>query len=470
MLIKHFKYMCFPSVMPVGKETKVTVFPKDISRVFRPERNYELCVFGIDDDRVDYHGKNTYDHEYWIENGCLCFTHTFEREQEYSVRFYEPDGTDIRLSVYAVEDDLYHLRPLKGELHTHTYYSDGKDGLAMTPSDYREAGYDFVAITDHHRMFPSELAADLYKDVAVEMNIVKGEEIHAPGTSLHIVNIGGESVCSQYIKDPEGYEQEVTDIESTLTHVPELYRRRTAIARWACEKVHKSNGIAIFAHPFWYANTGRHNVSKEFCDILFDENIFDAFELMGGIPFLNNNKQLALWQQQIAKGNNIPVVGNADSHSHDYWTRSFARNFTIAFAADNTTEAIIDAIKNGNTVAAEIPSDSTDEIRFYGSKMRLVEFSHFLYNTYFQETLRLCICDGVLMRRYAEGEDVGDILQALYGTVEKFYQRFFGYLPAPVITTERQKFLDKARERQINEGPVTKGTSLSIIRVNHRRE
>ena len=30
-------YQCFPSVLCVGKETTVTIVPRDTSRVFRPE-------------------------------------------------------------------------------------------------------------------------------------------------------------------------------------------------------------------------------------------------------------------------------------------------------------------------------------------------------------------------------------------------------------------------------------------------
>ena len=47
MAIARPRYMCFPSVVCAGKETKVTVFPRDTSRVFRKGRNYQLCVLGL---------------------------------------------------------------------------------------------------------------------------------------------------------------------------------------------------------------------------------------------------------------------------------------------------------------------------------------------------------------------------------------------------------------------------------------
>ena len=117
----HPKYMCFPSVVCVGKETQVTIVPRDISRIFREEREYELAVVGLSEDQFDYHAHISLDHPCRVSEGCLHFTYMFDKEQEYSIRFGEKGGKEIKISLYAVEEDLYQLRPLKGDLHTHTY-------------------------------------------------------------------------------------------------------------------------------------------------------------------------------------------------------------------------------------------------------------------------------------------------------------------------------------------------------------
>ena len=70
-------------------------------------------------------------------------------------------------------------------------------------------------------------------------------------------------------------------IAGTLDHVPEYYRRKTAMAHWACQKIREAGGLSIFAHPFWMPR--RYNVSRDLLDILFDEKIFDALELLNGI-------------------------------------------------------------------------------------------------------------------------------------------------------------------------------------------
>lgn len=464
----HPRYICYPSVIPAGEKTKITVFPRDLSRRFLPNVEYEVGIMGMCDPEENYYLPLAYDVPYAVENGCLVFSYYFESEQEYQIRFRRKDQKYERVSVYAVERDLYELRPLKGDLHSHSYYSDGDDGIPMVPADYREEGFDFFALTDHNRMFPSLLIQELYEGIPLGIHMIPGEEIHTPNSSLHIVHIGGKhSVCEQYILERDRYEEEVDRIAETLTHVPEYYRRKTAMAHWACQKVHEADGMAIFAHPFWTPR--RYNVSRELCDILLSERIFDAAELMGGADTKYNNLHLALWREHQEKGNTLPVVGSSDSHHHDFETDPFNRRFTVVFAKDNTTEAIMDAIRAGYSVAGELPPNNGADVRFYGS-LRLVLFAHYLYENYFNETWRLCVGEGILMRRYAEGEDVGHILGSLANTVENFYKRFYGILPAPAVTPERAAFLEKCRQKQRDLGPITKGAAIYDMGNNARRE
>lgn len=462
----HVRYTCFPSVVCTGVETEVWVRPRDVSRMFREEWSYTLGVVGLLDDQLSYHEHVPLDHEFEVKDGCLVFRHTFEKEQEYSIRFCKEGDKEIKISLFAVEPDLYELRPLKGDLHTHTYYSDGQDGISMTPADYREEGYDFFSLTDHNRMYPSNLAAELLDGVKIGMHIMAGEEVHTPGSIVHIVHVGGkESVCDKYINHPEEYERAVDEIEKTLTHVDEQYRRRLAMAIWACDEIHKAGGLAIFAHPYWCPN--RYNVSSEFIDLLYDCD-FDAFEVMGGIHYSKINMQLAFWQEKAVQGRYLPPVGSTDSHNHDS-EAGFARRFTVVFAKDNTTESIMEAVKNGYTVAAEGSGKDINEVRFYGS-LRLVTFAHFLFDNYFNETWRLSVGEGILMRRYAEGEEVGETLSSLADTVEDFYKRFYGITKPEGLPKRTVDFVNKTREAQLGSGISTKGSSLFVYGGNNARE
>lgn len=465
----HPRYQCFPSVVCVGEEREIRIFPRDVSRRFLPSREYRMELMGLQEDQLDYHASLAMDYPCYVKNGCLCFVCRCEAEQQYNVLFSIDGGKPEKVSFYALKEDLYELRPLKGDLHTHTWYSDGQDGISMTPADYREEGFDFFALTDHNRMYPSQLAAELYDGIPLGLHIMRGEEVHTPGSMLHIVHVGGrESVCARYIHHRDEFEAEVARIEETLPHICQQYRHRVAMAKWACEEIRKVGGLSVFAHPCWLPR--RYNVSDEFRDLLFEEKIFDAFELLNGINCRNNNMQVALWQEQVQRGYALPVVGSSDSHRHDSAAGSFARRFTLVFAEKNDTESILSAIRKGLCLAAELPSGTTEEVRFYGS-LRLVRFAHFLYEFYFSETWRLCIGEGILMRRYAEGDtSVVGALSSLVGSVEQYYNKFYGKDAPVALTAQTEAFLDKCLDLQRTIGPVTKGSFLTVYGGNERRE
>ena len=467
----HQKYICYPSVVCAGVETEVTVFPHDISRYFKTDCNYELAVIGLRDDMVDYFDPIPFDIPYKIEGGCLKFRYTFEREEEYSIRFREKDSKNIiKVPLYAVKEDLWHLRPLKGDLHCHSYYSDGKDGVFGTPADYREEGFDFYALTDHNRMYPSLIQKELYEGVDLGICMIQGEEVHTPGSAVHIVHIGGcYSVCEKYVKERKAFEKAVAEIEATLPEsVPEIYRYRFASAIWACREIKNAGGISIFAHPFWMPNV--YNVSEDLCELLFDAKIFDVFELLNDGLTHRDNMQIALWQDQALKGNLLPVVGSSDTHNHDFETSSFGRSFTIVFAKENSPKAIMEAVKKGLSVACEVPRKDDSEVRVYGHSYRLVAFARFLYDNYFNETYRLCVGEGALMRRYSQGQDVGDILSALANSVADFYKKYYGITPAPVLPEKQLQHLGRLRKAQQESGIITRGSKLHLTTSGGRNE
>ena len=462
----RIRFCAFPSVVKAGKKTKITIFPCDISRRFRDSFEYEVGVIGLLDDMEHYYYKEPLDLPYKIIDGTLQFEYTFTGEQEYEISFCKKGEKPEKVSVFALKDDLYERRALKGDLHTHSYYSDGADGVAQVPANYREQGFDFFALTDHNRMFTSEFAKKSFENVELGMNVMLGEEVHTPGSLLHIVNVGSKSsVCDKYVRDREGYEAAVDEIAKELSHVPEAYRRRIAMAHWAVREIHKAGGVAIFAHPFW--KPYKYNLSPEFCQILFDEKIFDAFEVVGGINTAACNTQLALWQEQALKGNKLTPVGSSDSHNHEYANGRYAHRFTIVFAKANTTEAILEAIKSGYSVAGDLTDDG--DVRFYG-ELRYVMFAHFMYKHYFSKTRELCATEGALMQRYAAGENVGDVLSALAPSVDNFYKKFYGIDPAPILSKERIAYLDALLDAQVNSGIATIGSNLELFPKKERRE
>lgn len=82
----------------------------------------------------------------------------------------------------------------RGSLHSHSDRSDG----ALSPEDvalrYRDAGYDFVAITDHFRAEYGFPVTDTRSLRTPDFTTLVGAELHAPrtevGSSWHIVAVG----------------------------------------------------------------------------------------------------------------------------------------------------------------------------------------------------------------------------------------------------------------------------------------
>lgn len=82
----------------------------------------------------------------------------------------------------------------RGNLHTHSNLSDGARSPRETADVYRDAGYDFVAITDHFRPeygYPVTDTRDLRTD---GFTTLIGAELHAPrteaGQQWHIIAAG----------------------------------------------------------------------------------------------------------------------------------------------------------------------------------------------------------------------------------------------------------------------------------------
>ncbi|WP_129842206.1 CehA/McbA family metallohydrolase [Streptomyces sp. RFCAC02] len=82
----------------------------------------------------------------------------------------------------------------KGNLHTHTDRSDGALSPEETVRHYREAGYDFLAVTDHFRRAHGFPLTDTRPLRTAGFTTLIGAELHAPHTEFsaewHIVAVG----------------------------------------------------------------------------------------------------------------------------------------------------------------------------------------------------------------------------------------------------------------------------------------
>ncbi|MCS7252533.1 MAG: CehA/McbA family metallohydrolase [Armatimonadota bacterium] len=173
----------------------------------------------------------------------------------------------------------------KGNLHTHTKRSDG----ALEPHEvvkrYAEAGYDFLAITDHNKLTLID------EKESCEMLLIPGEEISVGvsevGTEFHFVAIGIER---QWEK-PEG-----------------MLTKEISPSRLVKE-IHSLGGVAILCHPYWSQLTVHDMLS-------FDGYI--AIEIFNTSCHHSIGKGFSTthWDDLLFRGRFVWGVAVDDAHYH----------------------------------------------------------------------------------------------------------------------------------------------------------
>lgn len=425
-------YRFTPGVLQAGKKTKVTISPIDLERKFKDDVTYRILVLPstrnmrgvtkVPDRTIYVNGKN----------GELSFEYFYEKEEEYFISVFIGDDKKkmFQFSVYAVDSDLYELRPLKGDQHCHSCPTDttllrnkdGSDTPPVIPAWYRSEGYDYMTLTDHERYFGSVEMNKYYADVNLGITMNHGEEVHAPKNYVHIVNFGGKfSVNELYQNDLAKFEEEVKEImetEDIRYFDKELY----AINIWVSKKIREAGGIAVFCHPHW--NPYVYNVSDEMTKMFMEDGLFDAYEVVGATTFGQNNLKLALYNSLKDEGIKMPpMLGSSDCHTFYYPDATFRRRYTITYAKENTTDSIIEAIKDYKTTPVEWVGS---EYIVHGS-YRLVSYTRYLMEWYFPLTKQICEEEGMLMRQYILGiEGAKEELNKRANNVENFWKKFSG--------------------------------------------
>lgn len=470
MLPTPRNYAIYPSVIPADTPVQMTIAPTEKAFLLFEDQEYTLTIISVNSDELYYHNPQSQKSlTLKAKDGVLRFTYQFPGEQEHVILMHYNDKKIFEFNIYSLYEDLYKLTPLRGDLHSHSYRSDGRRDPAALAGHYCEQGYDFFALTDHNRYYPGGEIDKTYAGVKMGLNRVLGEEVHAPGSIVHIVHAGGKrSVASQYVDDRPTYNAGVAQCLARVPEsVPEKYRERYAMAMWVTERIHEAGGLAIFPHPYWRPGKSyAYNVCDEFTFILLKSGMFDAYELVGGMTQPDINRSVAMWSELRAQGLSIAVVGSSDVHGLE-GSPFFPHNFTICFAEANTNDAVVAAIKAQNSVAVEaVGEEYKRQYRCYGS-LRLVSYAQFLLKFYFPALTRVCQGEGVAMRSYAMGLADAKLIELQAEQADDFRNRFFGRIEAPLPDADMLAFEAKWRETQL-AGPISKGSVIDTTTVSRQ--
>lgn len=445
-----FNYAIYPSIIPADRESTVTIHPLGENTRFIPGITYTVEVRAVETFSRTFAQRPLV----WYnitpnEDGDLILHHHFEGEQRHSIKLIRPqedlDATPYRdithrgkvhenkealLYVYSLNDDLYGLRCYKGEVHCHTYESDGVQDVCHTVGNYRSAGYDFLAITDHYITMGAKKAKHLFDNAPVDMTLLIGEECHVPTEDIHAVRIGGfDSVNAYYREHTESATAEMETILQTLEHLPEEIDKTDYAWRvWIARKAREFGGLPVLTHPHWLCWYDVYFMASAITRQLLKDGIYDALD----ITDQEYDTSIALWaDMQTTLGRPIPVVGNTDSHYTDaddpMRPAGNKGGYTLVFARDRSEENLLTAIRKGNSLAVSTVGEPE---RIYGP-YRLVKFARFLTDNFYPIYRRLCHGQGVLLSEYpVDGspcEDTAQLLSELNRRSETFAQKFYGY-------------------------------------------
>lgn len=214
----------------------------------------------------------------------------------------------------------------RGNLHAHTIHSDGSWDVPDVIASARQAGMDFVALTDHNTVSP--LA-----------------QMRSYGTD-DLCIIGGMELTTYY-----GHAVVVGVHRWVDWRTQTTGRNIIAIA----EEVTAAGGTFIIAHPM-----SEGDPTCTGCDWQYSEmkpGIAQIVEVWnGGVwasPDQYNDKGLALWYEWLNQGHHLVATAGTDVHGSELEGVAIGLNHVYAEALTET--AILDAVRVGHNYLSSGP-------------------------------------------------------------------------------------------------------------------
>jgi len=223
----------------------------------------------------------------------------------------------------------------RGDLHTHTFHSDGNWTIKGI-LDYAQANnMDFVGITEHntfsHHAEIDSLAVN-YKNLLV----LRGEEVTTYGGHFNVWGLP---------------KNELVDFRIT----PKDTRR----LRGVVDRVRKLGLTASINHPT--ALCGGCNWSYG------DWSVMDSVEIWNGAWDSQDEAALRVWDELLQKGFRLTAIGSSDSHSPPTETNGYSTNLAIGSPTNYvgmkklTQNELLTAIKNGRVWVGDAPTNHSLE-------------------------------------------------------------------------------------------------------------
>ena len=385
-----FDFVLKNLVFPADETSVVTAFCHDMSLLENIEAGYisgdGRQQNGIFPDSFRMFEPIPFD----ICGNILTFEIFLAGEGTHTIKLqYERNGETeyVYLEFYSLYKDLYALTPYKGNIHCHTTDSDGLNTPENALCVAKQAGFDFVAFSEHRTFTDhTEDCKPLLDKLGI--TLFHSEEVHSlPSWVCHIMSFGAEKGVSQRQDMPQ-YQQDVAEAEANYSDLPENLRNYAAQSEVILRYISEAGGVGIMCHPYW-KHGGRINMPSLLNDVFFEKLPFEAMEIANS-DSANTSLTNSRYIELVKRGRQLPVLAGSDWHGQNGERMQCAYN--IIFADKCEEKSISSAIKNGKCVAV---FGESNPIAF--GDFRLVNYALFLIRNYYLRRDADCERLGVLM-------------------------------------------------------------------------
>lgn len=215
----------------------------------------------------------------------------------------------------------------RGNLHTHSTASDGRLTPEQVCATYREAGYDFLAITDHFLARYDWPVVDTRPCRAPDFTTLLGAELHTPddrtefGEMWHILAVG---LPHDFAPTPAGQTG------------PELAQRAL-----------DAGAFVAVAHPNWYSLSEADVVSLGDCH---------AIEVINGTSIDHNDRADSWYMVDLMchRGRRYTACATDDAHFFAH-RGDFATGWVWVKSEALEPDALLAALKAGHYYSSTGP-------------------------------------------------------------------------------------------------------------------
>lgn len=301
----------------------------------------------------------------------------------------------------ATPRDYRTLKWYKGNLHTHSYWSDGDEFPEVILDWYKSEGYQFVALSDHNILAEGEKWVEISKDPLYQKAFKNYLEKYGTDWVEHKIDSGRTLVKLKTYKEYKGYaenegefliipSEEITDsfenrpLHMNATNIQNLIEPQGGnsvleVLQNNIDQVHKQRqemGIPIMPHVnhpnFHYA------ISLDDMMALNGERFFEVYNghpmvhNMGDSVHISTEEMWDLINISYLEKKKPVLYGLATDDSHHYhkkgseWSNA-GRGWVMVQADTLSAVALINAMETGNFYAST--GVELEKLEFKGDKL-----------------------------------------------------------------------------------------------------